>query len=61
MESRQSLVTYLEELKTDRAFMERVTYMKTMEATPGRYAAFPNEMPERLRQALEKRGITSLY
>lgn len=61
MEARQSLVTYLEELKADRSFMERVTYMKTMEATVGRYARFPKEMPERLRQALERRGITSLY
>lgn len=61
MESRQSLVTYLEELKADRSFMERVTYMKTMEATAGRYEPFPKAMPERLRQALEGRGITSLY
>ncbi|MGA9232586.1 MAG: DEAD/DEAH box helicase, partial [Exiguobacterium oxidotolerans] len=61
MEPRQSLVTYLEELKADRAFMERVTYMKTMEATAGRYSPFPEQMPKRLQQAIKARGIDALY
>jgi len=61
MQAKQTLVAFLEELKQDRSFMERITYMKTMEATAGRYVDFPEQLPERLRQALRTRGITQLY
>ncbi|UKS54848.1 DEAD/DEAH box helicase [Exiguobacterium acetylicum] len=61
MQAKQTLVAFLEELKQDRSFMERITYMKTMEATAGRYVDFPEQLPERLRQALRTRGINQLY
>jgi DEAD/DEAH box helicase domain-containing protein len=40
MQAKQTLVAFLEELKQDRSFMEGITYMKTMEATAGRYVDF---------------------
>jgi len=61
MRTKRTLSAYLEELKQDPAFMERVTYMKTIEAKEGKYLPFPRLLPEKLRNALRSRGIEQLY
>ena len=51
----------LDSLKRDKSFMECVTNWQVLPASQGHYAPFPEEMDERLRDVLRKRGIQELY
>lgn len=48
-------------MKNDPGFMANVTSWTEIPARPARYAPFPEALDERLRQALESRGIRQLY
>lgn len=48
-------------LKADSSFMDCVTEWRTLPATQGRYADLPQDMDERLKEILRKRGIHRLY
>ncbi len=51
----------LDSLKRDKSFMECVTNWQVLPASQGHYAPFPEEMDERLRDVLRKRGTQELY
>lgn len=48
-------------LKQDKSFMDCVTEWRTLPATEGRYADFPESMDPRMKAVLQKRGIYRLY
>ncbi len=48
-------------LRGDSSFMDNVTHWRTMPASEGKYADFPDSMDERLKAVLRKRGIYRLY
>ena len=50
-----------DQLRRDSRFMENVTRWEVMPARPARTVPFPDSMDPRLKAALEKRGIHSLY
>ncbi|NLO84998.1 MAG: DEAD/DEAH box helicase [Clostridiales bacterium] len=49
------------QLKSDPSFMQNVTNWETLPETEGIYADLPEEMDERIKQVLRKRGIHRLY
>lgn len=51
----------LDLLRGDRSFMQQAVHWETLAARKGEYADFPAELDPRLREVLERRGITRLY
>ncbi|HUV08013.1 MAG TPA: DEAD/DEAH box helicase, partial [Spirochaetia bacterium] len=51
----------IESLKNDRSFMSCVSHWEVLPVREGTYEPIPDEVDERLRQALQKRGITRLF
>jgi DEAD/DEAH box helicase domain-containing protein len=51
----------IEDLKKDRAFMSSVSHWEVLPAKDGDYLDFPEEIDQRLLNALSGRGITRLY
>ncbi|TAN08934.1 MAG: DEAD/DEAH box helicase [Rhodanobacteraceae bacterium] len=47
--------------RLQRKYADRITGVITQPAAPGRYAAFPDDLPLALREALASRGIHQLY
>ncbi len=56
-----NLSQLLEKLKEDPFFMENVTAWRTVPARPAQYAPWPEDIDQRLPQALAKHGVTQLY
>mgnify|MGYP001206602801 FL=1 len=61
MLAKKSLHEILEELKSTPGIRENIVHWETIEKTPGTYTSLPERLHPKLRQALEKRGITRLY
>jgi DEAD/DEAH box helicase domain-containing protein len=57
IKKRKTLQDIIEELKRN----EHVVYWHTIPEQQAKYASFPESLHDRLRQALEKRGISALY
>lgn len=56
-----SVDSFLDVLRTDPAIAPHVTGWRTAPSSPGAFLPFPDEVPARLRQILEARGITRLW
>lgn len=56
-----NLAQLLDQLKTDRRFIDNVTRWETLPPRPARHAAFPDGLNPRLVDALRGRGIEALY
>ncbi len=55
------LTQYIQQLKTDPAFMANVTAWREVPARSARYAPFPEGVDKRIIEAMAQRGIHSLY
>ena len=51
----------LGQLRQNPKFMSCVTHWRTLPATEGKYADFPESMDPRIQEVLRKRGIYRLY
>lgn len=58
---RKSLEEVIENFKNDERFRSQIVYWHTIEGKEATSVPFPDEMDGRLKQALLKRGINSLY
>jgi DEAD/DEAH box helicase domain-containing protein len=61
LERKRSVSELLEELKEDDRFKDQIVYLHTMEKKEANYMGIPEDLDERLIDALAKRGIKSLY
>lgn len=57
----QSVERLIDDLKHDPSFMDKVRHWQVLPATEGVYAAVPDFLDDRIRAALEHRGINRLY
>jgi DEAD/DEAH box helicase domain-containing protein len=58
---KKSLDQLLQMFRNDYPYNENIVHWKTIEEKEANYATFPPQIHEKLREALIKRGITSLY
>ncbi|WP_017727910.1 DEAD/DEAH box helicase [Halalkalibacterium ligniniphilum] len=58
---KKDLQAILNLLKTDESFKENIAYWHEIEEEPAKTSPFPEAMDQRLRRALEERGIGQLY
>ncbi len=56
-----SVAQVLDQLRSDRSFMDNVTKWHVQQPRAGQYVDFPSAVPQVLRGVLEKRGIHRLY
>ncbi len=56
-----NLAQLIDTLKADTQFMDCVTHWQVQEAQPAQYAPYPDQVDERIREVLRKRGVESLY
>ncbi len=56
-----SVAQVLDQLRSDRSFMDNVTQWQVVPPRAGEYVDFPASVPANLRAVLEKRGIHRLY
>jgi len=61
MLGKQNLSQILDWLKTEPSIKEHISHWETIDEREARTLPLPNSIDPRLRNALEKRGITSLY
>ncbi|MCC6964646.1 MAG: DEAD/DEAH box helicase [candidate division Zixibacteria bacterium] len=56
-----SVAQVLDQLRSDRSFMDNITQWQVVPPRAGEYVDFPASVPANLRAVLEKRGIHRLY
>ncbi|MED4583908.1 DEAD/DEAH box helicase [Brevibacillus choshinensis] len=61
MKMKKSMTEILESFKQDERFLSNIAHWRTIPAREAKTISFPSQLDVRIRVALEKRGITSLY
>ncbi len=61
MQPRLDLPQLLQQFRDDTSFMDQVQYWATIPAQSAKTAPFPDDLDNRIRQALERRGVHTLY
>ncbi|MBO8162178.1 MAG: DEAD/DEAH box helicase [Brevibacillus sp.] len=61
MKQKRQIAEVLERLKSDERFGKQIVHWQTIPPREARLAPFPDDLDQRIRQTLSKRGINSLY
>lgn len=61
MFGKKTLQELINQLKSDDRFKDNISYWHQTPPTEAKYSLFPDEVDNRIKQALQNRGITSLY
>ncbi|MGN7469595.1 DEAD/DEAH box helicase [Brevibacillus sp. SAFN-007a] len=61
MKMKKDMASILEQLKTDERFRDNIAHWRVIPAREARTVPFPAELDARIREALTRRGIASLY